>query len=161
MDKVSIIKRVRAIAERVSEANEIELVHVDIAGTKRDSVVRIYIDKEGGVTLDDCSTVSREVEAVLDEEDLIPARYVLEVSSPGIERELYNLGDFEKFSGQMIKVKTKQAVDGQKTFVGNLVGVAGNTVTVDDRVKGVVNFEYADIDKANLKIDLSKEFKGR
>ena len=159
MDKESIIERVRRIAERVAAESGVELVHVDIAGTKRDAVVRIYIDKEGGVTLEDCSIVSRGVEIVLDEEDFIPSRYVLEVSSPGIERELYSLSDFEKFSGQLAKVKTKEARDGQKTFVGNLIGVDGDQITIEDRTKGIVKFSYEDIDKANLKIDLSKEFK--
>jgi ribosome maturation factor RimP len=161
MDKESITERVRAIAGRAAGENGAELVHVEIAGTKRDAVVRIYIDKEGGVTLEDCSTVSRDVEAILDEEDLIASRYVLEVSSPGIERELYSISDFEKFAGQLIKVKTRDAIDGQKTFVGNIVAVAGNTISIQDRIRGVMNFDHSDIAKANLKIDLSKEFKGR
>ena len=161
MEKESIIGRVRSIAERAAESNEVELVHVDLAGTKRDAVVRIYVDKEGGVTLGDCSAVSRDVEAVLDEEDFIPSRYVLEVSSPGIERELYSLSDFVKFKGQLAKVKTKEAIDGQKTFVGEIVEIEGDTVTINDRTKGAISFEYSQIDKANLKIDLSKEFKSR
>lgn len=161
MDKESITERVRGIAEQAIQAKGIELVHVQIGGTKRDAVVRIYIDKDGGVTLEDCSIVSREVETVLDELDLIPSRYVLEVSSPGIERELYSIGDFEKFAGQMIKIKTREAIDGQKTFVGNILEVSGNTISIEDRNKGVMNFEHSDITKANLKIDLSKEFRGR
>ena len=161
MNKESITERVRAIAEKAAKAHGVELVHIEIAGTKRDAVVRIYIDKEGGVTLEDCSTVSRDIEAVLDEEDFIPSRYVLEVSSPGIERELYSIADFEKFSGQLIKVKTRESIDGQKTFVGNIVGVNGNSVSIEERNKGVMNFDHSDIAKANLKIDLSKEFKGR
>src|SRR5260370_12361477 len=106
MDKHLIIEHVKAIAAKVTAASGIELVHVDISGTKRDLVLRIFIDKEGGVTLDDCSNVSRSVEDVLDSEDFIPSRYVLEVSSPGIERELYSLDDFVKFTGHLTKVKT-------------------------------------------------------
>jgi len=158
MDKGLITERVAAIARQVSESKGIELVHVDIAGTKRDAVVRIYIDREGGVTIDDCSGVSRGVEDVLDNEDFIPSRYVLEVSSPGIERQLYSLSDFVKFTGQLAKVKTKTEIEGQKTFVGNITEVDGNKITIDDRTKAVVRFDYADVDKANLKIDLSKEF---
>ncbi len=161
MQKESIIERVRDIAGRAAGTKGIELVHVDMAGTKRDAVLRIYIDKEGGVTLEDCSIVSRDVEAVLDEEDFIPSRYVLEVSSPGIERELYSLSDFERFSGRLIKLKTKEAVEGQKTFVGILIGVDGNIITIDDRTQGTISVDYTNVDKANLKIDLSKEFKGR
>ena len=136
----------------------IEIVNVDISGTKRDSVVRIFIDKEGGVTLQDCTEVSRDVEAVLDAEDFIPTRYVLEVSSPGIERELYSVADFVKFNGKLVKVKLKEAVDGQKTFVGPISSIEGEAITIEDRTRGPVTFEFAAVDKANLKIDLSQEF---
>jgi ribosome maturation factor RimP len=161
MDKDLTIKRVREIAGGVAEAAGIELVHVDIAGTKRDAVVRIYIDKEGGVTLDDCSGVSRGVEDVLDSEDLIPSRYVLEVSSPGIERELYSLSDFVKFTGHLVKVKLKTERDGQKTFVGTIRRVDGDKITVEDKTKGPLEIDHDEIGKANLKIDLSKEFRSR
>jgi ribosome maturation factor RimP len=161
MDKAGITERVREIAAKGAADNGAELVHIEIAGTKRDSVVRVFIDKEGGVNLEDCSKVSRDMELVLDEEDVIPSRYVLEVSSPGIERELYSLSDFRKFAGQLIKLKTKEALDGQRTFAGTLLEVDGSKITVDDRTRGTISFEYDDIAKANLKIDLSKEFKGR
>jgi len=158
MDKHLIIEHVKGIAEKVTKASGIELVHVDISGTKRDLVLRIFIDKEGGVNLDDCSGISRGIEEVLDSEDFIPSKYVLEVSSPGIERELYSLADFVKFTGNLAKVKLKAEIDGQKTFVGNITAVEGSKITVDDRTKGAVSFDYSDVDKANLKIDLAKEF---
>jgi len=161
MDKEAVIERVRGIARRVAGEHRVELVHLEIAGTKRDAVIRIFIDKEGGVTLDDCSTTSKDIEAVLDEEDFIPSRYVLEVSSPGIERELYSLNDFVRFTGELVKIKTKEAIDGQKTFVGNIVVVDGSTVSIEERTKGAMKLDHSDIAKANLKIDLSKEFKGR
>ena len=110
------------------------------------------------MTIEDCSSVSRGVEDVLDAEDFIPSRYVLEVSSPGIERELYSLSDFVKFTGQLTKVKLKTEIDGQKTFVGPITEVDGENITIDDRTKGVVSFDYTEVDKANLKIDLAKEF---
>ena len=159
MDKHLIIETVKDIATRVAGESGIEIVHVELAGTKRDAVLRIFIDKEGGVTIEDCSNISRGIEAVLDaDEDLIPSKYVLEVSSPGIERELYNLKDFERFTGELAKVKTKTAIDDQKTFVGPIVSVDGSKITIDDRTRGMVSFDHSDVDKANLKIDLSKEF---
>lgn len=161
MDKQLITGRLTAIATAAAAELGTELVHVELAGTKRDAVLRIYIDKEGGVTLDDCGAVSRKIEDVLDAEDLIPSRYVLEVSSPGIERQLYTLADFVKFTGQLAKVKTKSEIDGQKTFVGPITEVDGEKITIDDRTKGTVSFEYSDVDKANLKIDLLKEFGSR
>ena len=158
MDKHLIIERIEKIASQITSTIGLELVHVDIGGTKRDAVVRIYIDKDGGVTIDDCSAVSRGIEDVLDTEDFIPSRYVLEVSSPGIERELYSRSDFMKFAGQLAKVKLKIEIEGQRTFVGTITEVAGERITLEDRTKGAVSFDYADVDKANLKIDLSREF---
>lgn len=160
MDREVLTSRIRSIAVDVAKTRGVELVHVELAGTKRDSVVRIYIDKPEGVTLDDCSLFSRDVEAVLDIEDLIPSRYVLEVSSPGIERELYSLGDFERFTGKLAKVKARTG-DEQRTFVGVIQKVDGDAITLNDRTSGEVTFSYQDVAKANLKIDLSKEFHGR
>ncbi len=110
MENHLITEHIEKIAGQAAKEGEVELVHVEIAGIKRDMVVRIYIDKEGGVTLDDCSGISRKIEAVLDVEDFIPSKYVLEVSSPGIERELYSLDDFKKFTGQLAKVKMKREI---------------------------------------------------
>lgn len=161
MDRSLITERITAIAAKAATSSSIELVHVEIAGTKRDAVLRIYIDKEGGVTLDDCGAVSKQIEEILDADDFIPSRYVLEVSSPGIERQLYSLADFVKFIGHLAKVKTKGEIDGQKTFVGPITEVEGEQITIDDRTKGIMTFEYAEVEKANLKIDLAKEFGGR
>lgn len=158
MDKSLIAEHVTGIASKIATTGGIELIHVDIAGTKSDLVVRISIDKVGGVTIEDCSTVSRGVELILDSEDFIPSKYVLEVSSPGIERELYSLSDFVKFTGHLAKVKTKTEIDGQKTFVGIIKEVDGDNISFEDRTGGLVTFEYSDVNKANLKIDLSKEF---
>jgi ribosome maturation factor RimP len=93
----SIAGKIREIALKAASDRGLEFVHSEIAGTKRNAVVRIFVDKPGGVTIDDCSTLSRDVEAVLDELDVIPSAYVLEVSSPGLERELYSIDDFRKF----------------------------------------------------------------
>ena len=161
MDKRLITERIEQIARETARESGIEIVHVDITGTKRDLVLRVYIDKPEGVTIDDCAGVSQQIEAVLDVEDIIPSRYVLEVSSPGIERELYSLADFVRFTGQLAKVKTKAEIDGQKTFAGYIVGVEGDTITIEDRTRGMVSFDYSEVEKANLKIDLSKEFRGR
>lgn len=158
MDKQQVSTRVENIAGRAAADNGLELVHVEIAGTKRDVVVRIFIDKAEGVTIDDCSRLSREVEDILETEDFIPSRYVLEVSSPGIERELYSLADFVKFTGKLAKVKTNVEIDGQKTFIGPIVSVDEDKIELDDRTKGTVIFAYSDVAKANLRIDLVKEF---
>ena len=161
MDQQGVADRVAEIAQRVADSRNVELVHIEIAGTKRDQVLRIYIDKPEGLTLDDCSLFSRDVEEVLDLEDFIPSRYVLEVSSPGIERELYSIDDFRRFLGKLVKVKTTADVGGQKTFVGTIDAVEDDEITINDRTQGSVTFPYPIVGKANLKIDLSKEFHGR
>ncbi len=161
MGEFSIPGKIREIAMKVADTRGVELVHSEVAGTKRDSVVRIYIDKPDGVTLDDCGGFSSAVEEVLDADDFIPGKYVLEVSSPGVERELYSLADFEKFNGKLVKVKTSQEFAGQKNFVGNLTGVEGSEITINDRTVGETTFPYESVAKANLKIDLDAEFKKR
>lgn len=161
MESSSILERVEKIARRAAAGNGVDLVHVELAGIKRDQVVRIYIDKEGGVTIDDCTRVSHLIETVLDADDFIPGKYVLEVSSPGIERQLYSLADFARFEGQLAKIKTKTDINGQKTFVGAITAVDGDEITIDDRTRGSVTFPYRIVDKANLKIDLAKEFSSK
>jgi ribosome maturation factor RimP len=161
MENAAINERLTDIASRAAEGNGTELVHTEIAGSKRNLVLRIYIDKPGGVTIEDCSNVSRAIEDVLDAEDFIHASYVLEVSSPGLERELYSLKDFQKFIGQKAKVRTSAEIDSQKSFVGRIVSVDDGQVVLDDRTKGIVSIPYEEISKANLRVDLSEEFKKR
>lgn len=159
MSNSSIADKVRNIAENVTEKEGLELVHVEAVGTERKPTVRIFIDKPEGVTVDDCSNVSHQVEAVLDAEDFIPSAYVLEVSSPGIERELYSLKDFKKFSGQNAKVKTNQPINGQKNFTGQIVGVENEEIVFEDKTNGAVRFPYGAVAKAKLEIDFEEEFK--
>jgi ribosome maturation factor RimP len=155
----SIDEQIRKIAARAAEENGLEFVHAEVVGTKRNLTVRVFIDKEGGVTHEDCVLVSRQMEAVLDAEDIVALTYTLEVSSPGLERGLYNLKDFEKFAGNLAKVKTETAINGQKNFRGRIVGVEGEEIIFDDKTKGNVRFPYSAVVKANLEIDLEKELK--
>jgi ribosome maturation factor RimP len=161
MDKHSMGDRIEKIALAAAVSHGVELVHTDIGGTKRDMVVRIFIDKPGGVSVEDCSDVSRAIEATLDEEDFIPSHYVLEVSSPGIERELYSAADFAKFAGRQAKVKMEAGIDGQKTFTGTIIGVEGEEIVFEDKTRGPIRFMFGDVAKANLRIDLTEEFKRR
>jgi ribosome maturation factor RimP len=157
MNSSAIESRLNDIAQAEAERMNFELVRVELGGTKRDKTVRIFIDKEGGITLDDCAAFSQRVEAVLDLEDLIPTRYVLEVSSPGIERGLYSLKDFERSIGKLAKVRHK--ADGTLgSSVGRIAGVDGSIVSLADKKGGVVTINFEDIVKANLKIDLGEEF---
>src|SRR5262245_57699773 len=99
-ETLGIGERIADIGRRVTDKAGFEMVHCQIAGSKRSPTVRLFIDKPGGVTIEDCAAISRDMEAVLDHEDFIPTSYILEVSSPGIERELFKIEDFERFAGQ-------------------------------------------------------------
>ena len=159
MSKLSSSERIQAIAARVAADNKLELVHVDVLGAERSPTVRIFIDKPEGVTHADCSAVSREVGAVLDAEDFISSAYVLEVSSPGLERELYSLKDFERFTGNLAKVRTRAAIDGQRNFRGRIKSVTGEEIIFNDNTNGEVRFPFGLVAKANLEIDIEEEFK--
>ncbi|MBW2475749.1 MAG: ribosome maturation factor RimP [Deltaproteobacteria bacterium] len=139
-----------------------ELVELDFKTEGRSWLVRIFIDKPGGVTLDDCVSVSREVEAVLEVEDPIKNAYRLEVSSPGLDRPLKKPADFIRFAGKSIKVKTRELIDpdgrgyARKTFTGCLVGIDGDLVKIEqtDRKGGFISIRLSDIAQANLEIEL-------
>ena len=155
----SVEGRVREIAERAARERGLELVHVEFAGGAHAPAVRVFIDKPGGVTHEDCSEVSQHVGTVLDVEDFIPGAYTLEVSSPGLERGLYRPGDYERFAGHLAKLKTRGAVGGQRNFRGRIVGVEGEEVLFDDKTTGRVRVPLSEIAKANLEIDTEEEFR--
>src|SRR3954449_6535428 len=134
----SIQERVQEIADRVAIDHGLELVHCEVAGPENKPIVRLFIDKENGVTHEDCSAVSQYLGTILDVEDFIHASYTLEVSSPGLESGLYKPSDFERFAGSNAKLKTRQPIDGQRNFRGRLIGVEGNDVLLEDRTSGEV-----------------------
>jgi ribosome maturation factor RimP len=159
MGASSILERVQAIAEQAATDRGLELVHTEIAGPDNKPIVRIFIDKPGGVTHDDCSDVSLQVGTILDVEDFIHAAYTLEVSSPGLERGLYKRSDYERFAGSPAKLKTQQPINGQRNFRGRLLGVEGNNVIFEDRTNGRVSLPLDLVAKANLEIDLDEELR--
>src|SRR5262249_31479191 len=146
LDREAISK----IIERVATREGLEVVHWEVVGPRNNFVLRIYIDKPGGVTHGDCETVSNQVGALLDVEDLIPYKYILEVSSPGIERGLYKQADYERFAGSRIKVKVSEPIDGQRNFRGKLIGLVGENISLDADGRGPIEIPYDQIVKANI-----------
>lgn len=151
--------RLGEIAEEIATGQGMMLVDWEIVGSSKQRTVRVFIDKEGGITHDDCVAVSRELETILDKEDPFASSYVLEVSSPGLERRLRGVADFQNFSGEQAKIKTYAAIDGQKNFRGVIVGVEGEDIIFDDRSSGRVTIPVASVAKANLEIDIEEELK--
>jgi len=106
------------------------------------------------VTIDDCEKVSREVEAVLDVEDPIPYSYVLEVSSPGLDRPLKNPADFIRFKGHMIRVVTREAIDKQSFFIGSLAEATDNNITLHLSGDNEITITYDNISRSNLEVEV-------
>lgn len=142
------------MAQRVAESEGLELVEVEVLGGGKARVVRIYIDKPGGVTHGDCELVSEQVGAILDVEDLVPGgRYTLEVSSPGVERKLLKPHDYERFRGRKASVTLREPVENQRHWVGMLAGIQDGVITLDAEGGRTVQFRFEEVQKANLKFE--------
>ena len=128
MSKVT--ETVRNLAQPIAAEQGVEIWDVEYVKEAGQWFLRVYLDKDGGIGINDCEAFSRALDPILDEADPIPGSYVFEVSSAGAERELKRPGDFEKFLGSDVEVKLYQSVDGRKTYTGKLVSYADGDVTV-------------------------------
>ena len=156
------IEKVREVAERVANSSGLEIVEIDLRGGGKARMLRIVIDKPGGVTHEDCANLSREVGTILDVEDAVPGgSYTLEVSSPGLDRKLLKAADYERFAGSRVKLMTRQPVNGNRHFEGKLESFHEGRLMLDltpVRKKAKVNdgepqkleIELANVEKANL-----------
>ncbi|MBI5344960.1 MAG: ribosome maturation factor RimP [Deltaproteobacteria bacterium] len=154
MKREDVVPRVVELAVPVAEGKGIELVDVEYAVETGVRVLRIYIDKPGGVTLNDCAEVSRELGTALDVENLLTERYSLEVSSPGLDRKLTKEKDFVKYAGRNVKIVTKAAVDGRKNFKASIAGAEGGVVTVKDPEGKVWTIALSNIASARLIVEI-------
>ena len=144
------LERIREAAERVAQSLGLEVVDVEWK-VGRDRFLRVYIDKPEGVSHKDCEAVSNQLSVLLDVEDLIPGQqhYILEVSSPGLDRKLTKPAEFERFTGRLARISTIEPVENQKFFEGRLAGVAGGKIQIE--VQGrVIAVPMEGIRKANL-----------
>jgi ribosome maturation factor RimP len=143
--------------QRIVESEGLELVHIEYNKQGRGFLLRVDIDREGGVTVEDCSLISQQISTWLDVEDPIPAEFELQVSSPGLDRKFYRLSDYEKFNGRLVRIKTSKAVRGLHVIVGHLKTFDGQTVVVADP-KMKKDPEYAiplsDIKEARLEVEI-------
>jgi len=155
------VDRVREIAERVGASTGLEIVEVELRGGGKARMLRIFVDKSGGVTHEDCANLSREVGTILDVEDVIPGgSYLLEVSSPGLDRKLSRPADYERFTGSRVKVMTRQPVNGSRHFEGRLESFQQGRLTIEMNAarkkpqlgggSQKLEIELANVEKANL-----------
>ncbi|MGD0916213.1 MAG: ribosome maturation factor RimP [Thermodesulfobacteriota bacterium] len=147
-----IIDRVRTVANPILSSEGMELVEIQYRREARGWVLRLYLDKEGGVTLDDCTRASREVERSLDVEDFIPSPYTLEVSSPGLTRSLKDEKDFLRYCNRLIKVKTLNPIENRRQFMGKLLKISENRIEIETD-GGVFQIPLSNVAKANLEIE--------
>ena len=153
---MNLDSRIQEIIERVTVREGLELVHAEMSGGRGNAVLRIYIDKPGGVTHADCATVSDQVGLILDVEDLIPHQYTLEVASPGLDRGLYKAADYERFAGNPAHIKLAEPIAGQRNFHGKLLGLDREgelAALVEDETGKQHRLPLAKIIKANVELE--------
>lgn len=156
MSKVTEI--VSQLASPIIEDLGLELVDIEYVKEGRDWFLRVFIDKEAGVDIEECGLVSERLSEKLDEADPIEHNYFLEVSSPGAERPLKKQADFEKAIGKNVYMKTYEPIEGEKTFEGILTAFDGENVTLEIKVKTrkkTINIPYEKIAKARLAVTFS------
>lgn len=149
--------RVEQEITKIVESEKLELVHVEYKKQGRGYLLRVDIDKPGGVTLEDCSLVSQQISTYLDVDDVVPAEYELQVSSPGLDRKFYKDSDYEKFKGRLVRVKTSRAIRGLHVIVGRLKEFDGRKIVVTDPVmKKDADYEIplADIKETRLEVEI-------
>jgi ribosome maturation factor RimP len=158
------IDQVREVVERVAVSSGLEVVEMELKGSGKARMLRIFIDKPGGVTHEDCASLSREVGTILDVEDIVPGdSYLLEVSSPGLDRKLVRSADYQRFTGSRVKLTTRNPVNGNRHFEGRLTTFQNETLTLEvgaaqkkkkspseENSPQKLEIELSNIEKANL-----------
>ena len=154
MRHADIPRRVEEIILPIVEQEQFEIVDVEFKVERGRWVLRVYIDKPGGVTIDDCADVSHKIEDVIEVKGVVPHRYVLEVSSPGLDRPLKGEGDFERFSGRRARIRTMESMEGRRNFTGRILGCSEGIVELEDSEGRVQRLPIVKIEKARLEIEV-------
>lgn len=147
---MSLMKQIEDLLSPIATKETIEIVDIEYLKENGQQVLRIYIDQESGINLDDCTKMSHLFGVKLDETDIIKEEYVLEISSPGIDRILKKEKDFIRFKGFKINVTTTVAINSQKHFSGKLMAVDGNKIVVDDVTNRIIEIEIINIIRAKV-----------
>lgn len=147
-----IIQEVTDYLEPIIKDNGVELVDVEFVKEGPSYYLRIYIDKENGVSIDDCVNVSRAIEVILDEKDIIKQQYILEVSSPGIDRVLKKDKDFEKYKGRLIDIKLYKPIDHNKHLQGILIAKTPDKLIIEDNNHKQIELNTKDVALVRLAV---------
>ncbi len=148
----NIISNIKELLEPILHEHNLELFDIEYKGANRKGVLRVFIDKEQGVTIDDCAEVSRELGTLLDVHEVIPGSYTLEISSPGLTRPLRKPSDYMRFKGKTIKIKTIENIDDKNVFKGKLLDFVDDVVSLEAKGNNYL-IPYSNIEKANLELE--------
>ncbi len=148
----NIISNIKELLEPILYENNLELFDIEFNASGHRGVLRVFIDKEDGVTIDDCTQVSRELGTLLDVHEIVPNSYTLEVSSPGLTRPLRKPSDYLRYKGKTIMIKTIEEIDNRNVFMGKLIDFVDETVSIQAKGANYL-IPYNKIEKANLELD--------
>ncbi|GAB4390274.1 MAG: ribosome maturation factor RimP [Thermodesulfovibrionales bacterium] len=146
-------ERIAELAGQVARGHGVEVEDVELMGRGRRTLLRVTIDKPGGVSLDDCEAVSKDLSAVLDVEDPLSGPYTLEVTSPGLDRPLKTVAHFRKQVGKLARVVTREPVEGQNFWVGRISAVDDEGVVLETG-KGGIRISFDNVSRARLEVEV-------
>ena|SRR5258708_7347777 len=149
----AIVEQIWQMADRVARSHDIEIVEIELLGGGKHRTLRVYIDKDGGVSLANCETISHELGEALDAADVIPGTYTLEVSSPGVERKLSKPRDFVRFQGQRVKLVLREPMEKASYVDGILQAFEDNVLTLENKKGERIRVPFDNVKKANLKFE--------
>ena len=149
-----ITKKISEMAGSLASGFGVEIVDVKLVGSPRKQILRIFIDKENGVTLEDCAKFSRAFSAVMEVEDMIQSAYVIEVSSPGLDRPLKDINDFIRSKGKLVKITTREKIEDQNFIIGRVLEVENDNIRLSIDNKTEIYVPFAQISKARLEIEI-------
>jgi ribosome maturation factor RimP len=153
-----MLETIRGVAERVTSGRGLELADVELRRDRGGYLVRLFVDREGGIALEDLKSVSEEVSAILDAEDPVPATYTLEVSSPGLDRPLKTEADYRRFLGRLARISTYEPVESRRHWTGRLTSFEDGVVGVTLEKEGGIlcRIPFAKIAHGRLEVEFPK-----
>ena len=152
-EQTELLNRITELGDQAARGTPIEIVEIQLKGAGKARLLRVYIDKPGGVTHGDCEILSERLGNLLDQDDTIPDSYTLEVSSPGVERKLSRPRDFERVIGQKVRVAIREPIEGSKRLEGKLAAFDSGTLELELAPDHLVRVPLDQVEKANLKFE--------
>lgn len=147
-----VIDKIKAIIQPILAVEHIELVDIIYRKESGVQVLRLLVDKEGGIKLSDCARLNESISKILDEANIIPERYVLEVGSPGLDRPFKAQRDYERAKGRMVRITLNEAIFDKKEHIGRLEEISANAIKINTQKKGIIEIPFQKITRARQEI---------